>query len=563
MSMESRAEEVTITPDEDWTAALESLLPGDVALLAPGRYGGITTITVSGEPERPITIRGSGYLETVFDGEGRHGGVLTLEGCADLVIENIVFTSDDGVDGRVTRTPINETSICPNANGMSVRSSQRIVIQHCIFRDLATRGVTMTGDDGCFDVTISENIFLRIGHDTASADVTGNRTTDWTVVGNLMAGNVDGVTSDGFRAGGLIERNIFGFHPQENAMDFKKHCQRCEATDDWSIVRHNVIYHEDDDDAYAGNTEPAVMMSNGSRNLYFIGNVYYGIGPAGSASFYMQGRDADRYGDIQNIVVVGNWLTSLGARGRGIVVRSNSESPGRVDNVTVGHNIFTEYDAPLSMTTGSGHLVYNNVFEGCGEVAASSADGATNLYSESDGWTEDESPLYGDPVYVNEPVGPLAPGSEGRDDATPFGDADYGPHVGLPESEFVAFVDLEESILANLAAFFTLDDINEALEQAGIPPYEGPTEPDGNGDADADMDVDADGDSDADLDGDSDADGDSDVDGDTDGDLDGGTTDDVGHEESDGCSCAAASLGLPASAIATARFFELDSLIMP
>ena len=53
------AREVRVGSDDDWRAALNALEPGDVAVLQPGRYKGITRVTVKGTAEAPITIRGA------------------------------------------------------------------------------------------------------------------------------------------------------------------------------------------------------------------------------------------------------------------------------------------------------------------------------------------------------------------------------------------------------------------------------------------------------------------------------------------------------------------------
>ena len=79
----------------------------------------------------------------------------------------------------------------------------------------------------------------------------------------------------------------------------------------------------------------------------------------------------------------------------------------------------------------------------------------------------DTDPIVGEPVYTENPVGPLAKGSPGKGRATVLRGHDWGNDVGLPQST-ENLVKLEISILQSLEEHFTYEDIKEAMGQGGV-----------------------------------------------------------------------------------------------
>ena len=112
--------------------------------------------------------------------------------------------------------------------------------------------------------------------------------------------------------------------------------------------------------------------------------------------------------------------------------------------------------------------VYNNIFESTtfGDVTANVAVG-TNLYHNTAVWEIDTNPIVGEPVYTENPVGPLAEGSPGKGQATPPRGYDLGHDVGLPQST-ESLVTLEISIVQSLEKHFMYEEIKEAMDQGGV-----------------------------------------------------------------------------------------------
>ena len=120
------------------------------------------------------------------------------------------------------------------------------------------------------------------------------------------------------------------------------------------------------------------------------------------------------------------------------------------------------------MRHGSNLNVYNNIFESTtfGSFTADVAAG-TNLYYNTAVWGIETDPIVGEPVYTDNPVGPLAEGSPGKGRATVLRGHDLGNDVGLPQST-ENLVTLEISILQSLEEHFTYEDIKEVMEQGGV-----------------------------------------------------------------------------------------------
>ena len=463
---------VVIPKEGDWASSINALQPGDIGQLEAGRYLGGKTITVSGTPDKPIIIRGAGYLESIFDGESGNRA-LRLDNCSNLIIENITVTNPSpiGIDGREnysslarSQLPERDPGYSTLAEGMLITGGgSRITIRCSYFVDIATRGI-IVGTGGVDDLTVEHNIFIRVSDDTSGGDVAaGSSATRMTVRENLMAGNVDGIVTHGVGAGHIFERNVIIFHRWEDGIDIKYTWKRKDE-DPWTIIRNNVIYSY-----LSRGTGIAIHM--GSDNVRVYGNVFHGTG--GGETILIRGRNGSDgiVGNVENHEIVGNWFDfkpGYNDSGNAFRIHQYTADPSDISNVYILHNVFTGGHRIGGMRHGSNLNVYNNIFESTtfGSFTADVAAG-TNLYHNTAVWGIDTEPIVGEPVYTDNPVGPLAEGSPGKGRATKLRGHDLGNDVGLPQST-VNLVTLEISILQSLEEHFTYEDIKEAMGQGGV-----------------------------------------------------------------------------------------------
>jgi hypothetical protein len=466
-----KASVVVIPNDGDWASTINALQPGDIGQLQAGRYLGGTIITVSGTPDKPIIIRGAGYLESVFDG-GSGNYALRLDGCSNLIIENITVTNPSpiGIDGRENysdparnRLSESDPGYSTLAEGMIIKGGgSRITIRRSFFMDIATRGI-FVGTGGVDDLTVEHNIFLRVSDDTAGGDVAaGSSATRMTVRENLLAGNVDGIVTDGAGAGHIFERNLSIFHRWEDGMDIKRTWKRKDE-DQWTIIRNNVFYSR-------LNRYSAVSIQFGTDYVKVLGNVFHGTG--GTETILIRGRNGSEgvAGNVENHEIIGNWFDfQPGYNDRGIAFRIHryTADPSDISNVYILHNIFTGGHR-IGFTDGRNLNVYNNIFDSAtfGSVTADVAAG-TNLYHDTAVWKIDTDPIVGEPIYTEVPIGPLAEGSPGKGQATVLRGYDLGNDVGLPSST-ENLAKLEISIIQSLEEHFLYEEIKEAMEQGGV-----------------------------------------------------------------------------------------------
>ena len=468
----AQAAEVRIPATDGWAAALSALRPGDVALLEAARYTGGGKVTMQGAPGRPVILRGAGHLLSVFDGEGRAGQALGLIGCRDVILENVVVTnpSPRGFDGRENysstarnRLPEGAPGRAALAEGLIIGDSVRVTVRHCRFTDIATRGVFAYG--ACDALAVERSLFLRIGDDTAGSDIALGGGVRWSIRENLLAGNVDGVVTDGrIGAGGLIERNLMLFHKWENHFDLKSHKPRG-SEGEWSTLRHNVLYG-------IHNRFPCGDLADGTDGVKVYGNVFYGSGSNASASLLIRGR-ANSAGDDalhQRIEIVGNWFDASGqpGRGTGLKLERNSTQPAGIEDVHIAHNLFAGYQAGVMISQGTRIRLDNNLFLHAPVLVGtpSGAVGGRNLFDATPSWGDE--PILGTPSFTTAPVGPLAPGSPGKGRALPIREHDWGPDIGLPAS-LGDLPGLEASILAVLERVFSPAEIRECMEQGAVP----------------------------------------------------------------------------------------------
>jgi hypothetical protein len=107
-------------PFKGLTAAIQAATPGTLILLHKGTYDGPIVITKSGEPGRPIILRGAGDGEAVIDGktppQKGTGTIIDITGMHDIWFENLTI-----VNGY---------------NAIKAAGCQRIVVRRCDLHDI-------------------------------------------------------------------------------------------------------------------------------------------------------------------------------------------------------------------------------------------------------------------------------------------------------------------------------------------------------------------------------------------------------------------------------------------
>jgi len=474
----AHARDVIIPPTGDWAAAVNALKPGDVALLQQGRYKYGPTITVRGTESAPVIIRGQGRRESAIDGRGKSGTALTLRACTNLVIENVLITNPSryGIDGTTTWDHMKNKKKYPKKKGLNeglvVRDCARVTIRHCRFDDIGTRGILAGNTDR---LRIEQNLFFKIGNDTASGDVAlGGRTRRWTIRGNLFAGNVDGVVCDGAGAEGLIERNLFVFHKWEDAIDLKVVYKKKDE-DPWNTIRYNIIYA--DQTHFSG-----ITLQDGTQCVRVYYNVIHGMTgtkrkPGAGRGLMLQSR-ARRIGkDVcKDYFIVGNWFDAFDHPGEGTAIVSfrNSKKPAPLQNVWILHNVISGFKHAVELRYGDNVNVFNNIFADCSPHVKIKAKAAGNLYRNTEPWDADSAPITEDPTRGAAPAPgkPEAAGpGNGKAAAVDGLDWDCGRDVGIPKTiridgqtyTFEDWDSLEASIFRKLAGHFSHDELKKCL----------------------------------------------------------------------------------------------------
>lgn len=364
-STSGKAATVIIAPDDDWVAALSRLGPGDIAELQAGvfdssRYSyAERVLQLRGEAGRPIVIRGAGERETVLHG-GSESMILSLEGCQHLIIENVVLQnpSADG-DGRTDKLQLGDGHrLC---EALKIKGGNDITIRGCRFEHIGTRGLLVSRlDDPPADVpdrverlTVEDNLFFNVGLDTASGDININAGTDWAIRYNLFGGNVDGVVLQRAGSGGLVTRNVFVNHWQEDNIDFKYH-----RDGGWSTIRDNVLYGQ--------RAKTSITVQDESQNVRVVGNVIRG--GSHTAQIWVHGRgDEPALYPVKDVELSDNWLVSDGSH-EALEVRPAADKgpdhrPVSIERVTFFDNFLEGHGADSINSWGDVDLqLHNNAF---------------------------------------------------------------------------------------------------------------------------------------------------------------------------------------------------------
>ncbi|HLC94647.1 MAG TPA: right-handed parallel beta-helix repeat-containing protein [Patescibacteria group bacterium] len=493
---------VSIPTSLGWEQTVNTLKAGDVGMFSAGTYvstiGSKYYITLKGTSSEPIVLCGAGYLESIIDGQ-KKGYAMRLEGAEYVMIYNMQFTNPSPIGnpldpddpsytyvGSGSRNHLDpkDPEYSTLAEGLMIAGGSReITVRDSYFHDIATRGIQV-GAGGVSGLTIERNIFVHVGDDSASGDISyGNGSTRAVIRENLLGGNVDGVVfTAGVGAENLVERNLIVSHNWEDGIDIKSHWQRG-TENPWSIIQHNVIYAQLA--RFSG-----ITVQNSSDNIKIYGNIIHGHAgqgdPTKNVSLWLHGRTEDGLdpssplAPVEHIEVIGNWFDTYTVPGRGFQISQTSDTTRQtiVRDVKIMHNIFTGYNRPIYLTQAYETHFYNNIFDASTytitepqpfyvNTVTTQITVSNDLYNIYTPWITDTKALIGQPLYATLPIDVLAAGSPGKDQAVLIPNYDYGKDIGLPVWPYT-LTQLEPSILAELEKVFAEAEIKKVMEQGGL-----------------------------------------------------------------------------------------------
>lgn len=269
------AGDVSVSPGEDWCAAVNAASPGDTIRLSAGDYAGPCWITVSGEEGAPITVSGDtsmivyeGTSSNVVDVAGSH---LVLTGLgfgptnADIDAIKIRSGEDLSVIGN-TFTAVGGVSVSANS-----ADTAGLTIADNTFTDLQATGLYL----GCHDGTC------------ASADF-------------VIRGNVfDGVTSPAVGYAMETKLNSYGTISENTVYDAQGPAVEVYGSErgDVTVVERNLLMA----------SRAAATLEIGGGPALVRNNVV--IGGAGGALYVY---DYGGRGLVQGVTIQGNTLWGVG-----------------------------------------------------------------------------------------------------------------------------------------------------------------------------------------------------------------------------------------------------------
>ncbi len=167
-----------ITPDQEITQWLPSLLPGDQLVLHEGIYEGSLLIDISGVKGFPIIIRGYGNGEDrpvfLYDGSTAQGVQITGD---HLILDFIEFRSSDTYCVRI---------------GMKGKGAKDVSIQNSVFNECGGGDISANYYDVPYDnIKILNNYF--IGSKRTSVYIGNHQGT--TLVTNFLSSRLNPVIS--------------------------------------------------------------------------------------------------------------------------------------------------------------------------------------------------------------------------------------------------------------------------------------------------------------------------------------------------------------------------------
>lgn len=144
------------TPDfANLNAAFDAAKPGDQILVHAGTYVGHYEWKKSGEPGKPIVIRGAGDGDAILVND-KAKQMFDIHTCNDLWFEDLSFRDPGTGDGGNTLDGV--VLLAGNFSSGVTPGCKRLVVRNCTFEDIGV-GI-MAADAACEGFVITDNRFL-------------------------------------------------------------------------------------------------------------------------------------------------------------------------------------------------------------------------------------------------------------------------------------------------------------------------------------------------------------------------------------------------------------------
>jgi hypothetical protein len=375
---------IVINPSSAWCTAINSALPGDDIVFAPGSYTTPCWITANGLPGAPVMVRSQSEepnQRATFAYPGSTSNVLELRNAAYLTIRGFSFApTQDGIDAiriRKANDIIIERNFFQRIGGVSISANdsdtQRITVRQNTFKDLKYTGLYF----GCHDGSACHTI-------------------DVLIEGNLIDGITTPFDPSAIGYGLEIKLNSYGT-VRDNTIYRTKGpgimVYGSNRMDPPSIVEGNYVE--------GSKTEGGIVIGGGPaivRNNVLIGNAYGGI----SAQNY-GGRNLQKNVWIVHNTILNNADSSVNVQGwysgsgnviahnailplpgnsavrpsspPGTVVRNiTCESSCFVNSIKAPYDLWPSPNSPILDAAGSGTEVWRPMDDFMGVSRGSAAD---------------------------------------------------------------------------------------------------------------------------------------------------------------------------------------------
>lgn len=307
----------SVSTAEGFRNAVHRAKPGDVILLADGKYDlrGTLTVTSSGMPGEPVVLKAKNRNRTVFIGDSR----FVIETAAHVIIEGFNFSSTGGPaielracnNVRITRNMFHLTDteraswvVIDGSRLNPTALSHRNRIDHNLFQKKRVLGnfITIEGTrDANFQVsqfdTIDHNHFRDIGPRVEN------------VLEAIRIGGSDYSLSRGYT---VLERNLF---------------ERCDGDPEYISIKSsdNIVRHNTFKECLG-----SLSLRHGNRNTiegnYIFGNNRTGMFLDSTGKTWTLGTGGVRfYGD--SMIIVNNYFEGLtGSKWDGTLSITNGDA---------------------------------------------------------------------------------------------------------------------------------------------------------------------------------------------------------------------------------------------
>lgn len=310
------------------------------------------------------------YRYPVIGGGTRKGNAITCTDLRCLTFEKLVITAPD--PKRLALLGGDKIKGIKHREGLILHGAcTNIVVRHCLFLDVATRGIFAGGGrrrpppprDAMDNCEFHDNKFVLVGMETAGGDINFNFGVRHHIHHNLFKGYVDGVVFTGPGCGSVIEHNSMLEHYREDGIDIKKTYRRSERAKReqwWTVIRNNYVgLHP---------KQSEITIQYNSKYVKCYGNVIFGRYGFGGLGIWLHGNQKSR-GGAQFVELHDNVIWGTG--NHGIYPKLHPDSRGKpefqhyISNVAISNNTVVNCGQPGIMVRSGKHvavsrnLVYN------------------------------------------------------------------------------------------------------------------------------------------------------------------------------------------------------------